>query len=309
MSQIVFEHLARLLQHPADAAKNQVAFDRHRLAAVERALRFRPQFWTLQHELPAAAQNAPIAESFETLQYPSVITGAITDGEDRNVRFYRQDRKLSLSNFGNEPNLKLSLDAIAGHNVATAGYAGVKKYAEPYALGERGYMTLEIYQETTPGALETVTTSFTGVRCYRPDHAEAQMSPGVRDAVKQAIAGRPSPETRYVTMKVEFDASGRATCQTPDDDEPMFILGHRSTFTDASVELGQSGTSLFSKEPLPIWALCAEDNNARDVWNMLDVPIFLPPREQIKYDLTNTVDTTSLLVATDGNIEALMLTM
>lgn len=300
-------NLARRMQYPNAVAQTQAEYDRRRLAAVENALLYRPTFLPTFHTLPAAAQAAPIVEITDDQKYPVVVTGAITDGEQRNVRFYKERSPRSLINFGSTANLKLSLDAIAGHSVASAGYAGVKDYDEPFYLNEGQYLTLEVFQETSPGATEQVATCFNGFRCFTPDHAEAQLSPDTRAKVLQSIAGRPAPETKYALCAVAFGADGNATADLPESDEPMMILGHRATFSDALVSIGFSREFTFSKQAFPIWALCAEKTNANKIWEYLPTPLFVPPREQLRYVLSNSID--GSVIATDGNIEVLLQTM
>lgn len=303
-----FEHLARRLQFPAAAAREQAEFNKRRLAAVERALRFRPQFFPLTHVMPGASQAAPIVETTDIVRYPVILTGAITNGENREARFYRNRNQLSLTNYGNEPGLKLSLDAIAGHDVATAGYAGVKDFEHSLLVGEGDYLTLEIFDTAL---VSEIATCFNGVRCYRPDHAEAQLSQKDRDAVLQAIAGRPAPVQTYDVLKVEFDsalAGGKALVTTPLNDEPVMILGHRTTLdAPCKVSFGYTENFGFSENPIPSWALLAEPLNAREVWNMLPEPIFLAPRQQLKYVVTNSLD--DVVISSDGNIEVLKSTV
>jgi hypothetical protein len=305
-----FSFLSQRLQYPLHGSQAQADFDRQRMSSVEQALRYRPQFLPVQHTLPAAAASAPIAETTDIINYPVIITGAISDQESRNCRIYRNQSAKSLINYGSESNLKLSMDAIFGHSVATAGFAGVRELDYPLRLDQQEYITLEIYQETSPGSNETVTSCLVGVRCLQPATLVAQLSAAVRSAVERAIKLRPSPEYKYAICQVEFDSDGNALCETPrDPDEPMLILGHRSTFTDASVSMGFSDNFGFSEQPFPIWALCAERNNARNPWQYLPAPLFVEPNRQVRYSLKNTIDTTSGLVATDGNIEVLMRTM
>lgn len=307
MNQKTFDHLAGRLIYPATAAVSQAAFDRLRLKAVEDALLMRPQFIPVQHRLPAVAQAAPISEVTDDLRFDVIVTGVVTDAENRTARLYKNRETKSTINYGNQPNLKLTMDALAGHNVATAGFAGVQDLEQPLLLNEAEYLTLEIYQETSPGSEEVVTSCFNAYRTYTKAHAEAQMSPDVRRAVERSIRGRIAPEVNYDIIKVEFDGAGNAYCETPKLEEPSLILGFRSTFSDAMVSLGFSNNFNFSKKPFPIWALANEANNSRGVWNRLKSPIFVPPREQLGFVLSNTIN--GSVFATNGNIEVLRQTV
>ena len=307
MTQKTFDHLTQRLIYPATANVSQAAFDKQRLKAVEDALLLRPHYLPVQHLLPATAQAAPISEVTDDLRFDVVVTGIVTDAENRTARLYKNRETQSTINYGNQPNLKLSMDAIAGHNVATAGFAGVQDLEQPFYLSEAEYLTLEIYQETSPGAEERVTTCFNGYRTYTRAHAEAQMSPDVRRAVERAIRSRIAPEVNYDVIKVEFDGAGNAYCETPKLDEPSLILGFRSSFSDAMVSLGFSINFNFSRRPFPIWALANEANNSRGVWNRLKSPLFVPPREQLGFVLSNTIN--GSVFASNGTIEVLRQTV
>jgi hypothetical protein len=242
------------------------------------------------------------------VNYPVVITGAITDGQDRNVQIYLNRSRNALVGFGKESNLKLSLDAIAGHNVASAGYPGEQSFFNPLLLGEQDYLTIEMYQENT-GAVETVWTVFNGVRVYPPNSAESKLSDLVEKAVKDEIANRIIPLSGFDVCKVVFDVNGRAEAETPRHDEPYLILGFRSTFTDALISVGFDSQRGFSNDPFPIWAICNEKTNQRQTFKLLKKPLFIAPNEKLKFSLINNLDGANAgvntLYAQNGNIEVL----
>lgn len=307
MQNSAFNHLVSILQYPESAAAKQAEYDRTRLHAVELALRQRPHFLPVKHTLPSTAQNMPIAAYTDELNHDVIITGAVTDGEDRNIKFYRDREAKPFIRYGDAENAKLSLDAIAGHSVATAGVAGVQRFPAPFILPRRDVLTVEMYQETSPGTQEIVYTVFTGFRVYTPNHAEAQMPEEVKRRVQASIKERAAPEMRFAVCPVAFDGTGNATTETPRTEEPLLVLGFRSTFTDALINFGFDGELSFAKDKFPIWALTNESNNARNNFNMLLSPIFLPPNEQLLFALKSTID--GSLFATNGNIEVLMKTV
>jgi hypothetical protein len=299
-----FEHLLSILQNPNTAGVAQGDFDRQRLSDVEAIARTRPHWILIQHTLPAAAQTMPIQEQTEPLNHDVVIHGAITDGESRNIRFYRDREARPIVRYGKEVNTKLSLDAIAGHSVATAGLPGMEEFPEPFLIRAQGLLTVEMYQETTPGATELVNTVFCGTRVFRPNNAEAEISPTLRKTIQDHIKLRPAPEPRFAICKVTFDADGNALTETPKTEEPLICLGFRSTFTDALINLGFDSDNSFSKTKFPIWALANEPNNGKHIFLPLKRALFIPPNQQLLMSLANSIDGT--LNATDGNIEVLL---
>jgi hypothetical protein len=307
MQNSAFNHLVSVLQYPASAAAKQAEYDRLRLHAVESAARQRPHFLPVKHTLPSVAQNLPIPAYTDELNHDVIITGAITDGEDRNIKFYRDREAKPLIRYGDQSNPKLSIDAIAGHSVASAGVSGVQRFPAPFILQRKEIMTVEMYQESSPGQEEIVYTVFNGYRIYTPQHAEAQLPDDVLRRVKSGIKERAVPESRYAVCPVNFDSTGQAVSETPKTEEPLLILGFRSTFTDALVNFGFDGELSFSKSAFPIWALANEATNNRNNFNMLMTPVFLAPNEQLLFSLKNTID--SVVFATNGQIEVLMKTV
>jgi hypothetical protein len=301
-----FDHLKNLLANPQNGDALQRTYNAKRMANAEFALLSRPHFLPVIHTLPAAPETMPVAETTEQLNHPVIVFGAITDGEDRKARFARDREARAIVRYGSQ-SVKLSLDALAGHSVASAGLPGVYRFPEPFLLDTNDVLTLEIYQETTPGVEEQVATVFCGERVYRANSAEATMEPRVRASVLDAISRRPAPEPRELVCPVAFDADGFATAETPRADEPLMILGFRSTFTDALINFGFDGDTSFARSRFPIWALCSEPNNGRQLYQMLKSPLFLPANQQLQFSLKNTID--GNLIATDGNIEVLARTV
>lgn len=306
-----FEHLLSILQQPAAARPSlQAAFDRKRLADFERALRVRPHWLPITHTLPAAAATAPVVAQTDDLNHPVIVHGAITDGEDRNCKFYKDLEARAIVRYGPGAATRLSLDAIAGHSVATAGYPGVRNFPEPFLIETSKSLTLEIYQETSPGATETVATAFCGTRPYQAGRDDATLSGAARAEVMKWISRRPAPETSYMVVPVTMSAAGAggtADVETPRTPEPMFIRGFRSTFTNATVNLGFDSDSSFSKSKFPIWALCAEPDNGQKLFEMLRVPLPLLPNQQLLFSLVNTID--GVTFSGNGDIEIMLSTV
>lgn len=306
------DHLKQILQSPALAGAAQEQMNRRRMADVEAALRVRPHFLPVQHTLPAAAASLPVSQTTDELNHDIIVIGAITDGEDRNIRFYRNIEGDTLVRVGSQQGTRLSLDAIAGHSVESAGAGGIQGvlgWPEPLLLREGRNLTLDVYQETSPGSTETVTTCFCAQRVYKPEADEATLTKAERQLIVEHIKRRAAPEIRYEVIPVAFDADGFATVASPKADEPLLCVGFRTTFSHASVKLGFDGGNGFSKSWIPIWALAAEKGNRRTLYEYLRTPLYMPAGQQLLFDLKNTIDSTSGLVAPDGNLEMIMRTV
>jgi hypothetical protein len=298
-----FQHLVSLLQFPEQAKVNQEQVNKARLFAVERALTLRPHFLPVTHDLPAVAQNLPIpASTDDDLNYPVIITGAITDSTGKQADFFieRDNSKPIIRTVNNS---RLSLEAFAGKNKDNAGFEGVLHFAEPFTLNASQSITLQIYNDTIAAA--QVNTVFLGNRVYKPSNAEAQLSEETRRDVLENINKRPTPMNRFAVCPVIFAADGTATVETPKADEPLLILGFRSTFTNALVNFG-NGTDFFCKKHFPLWALASEKDNGNRLFNHLNSPIFLGKRQQLLFSFKNRIND---LLADNGQLEILMRTV
>lgn len=301
MNSKALNHLIEKLRFPQLANVNQAAYNKKRLENVIEAKQSRPEFLPLQNVLPASIQTLPVSAQTETLEHDVIVFGGITDGESRRANIYIQRKDRSLVDLGDEANAQLSLDALVGKSVASAGYAGIAKFLSPFILRERKTITLEIYQDTA--IADTVSTVFTGLRIFTPQHAEGQLSAEQTKEVLETINLYDCPQNRYMVCPVVFDVNGTARAETPRKDEPVLIYGFRTTFTDAKINLGLSSSNSFARESFPIWALANEPNNANGLFTRLVQPIYVPRNKQLYFTLENTIDGVNF--ATDGQIEIL----
>lgn len=298
-----FQHLVSLLQFPEQAANNQQQIDKQRMAAIEKSLLLRPHFLPVTHNLPAVAQNLPIPESTDDdLNYPIIVTGAITDATGKKADFFieRDNAKPLVRSINNA---HLSFDAFSGKNREAQGFEGVLHFPEPFLLNASQSITLQIYNETNDAV--QINTVFVGNRVFKTTNFEAQMSNDTRADVLENIKLRPTPQSRYMVLPVGFDGGGNAIVETPKADEPLMILGFRSTFTNALVNFG-NGTDFVCKKHFPIWALASEESNTVRLFNLLNSPLFLPRRQQLLFSFRNKIND---LVAENGNLEILLRTV
>ena len=275
-----------------------------RFADFELAYRIRPVFLPVAIVLPAERDDLPIKGQTEDItDYDIIVTGAITDGEDKRINFYREiENKRPLVKTGNEPGLKISLDAIAGKSREAAGITGVQDFI-PFCLRAGDSLALEIFKDEDTDAPEKVNTVFLGYRVYDVNDSNARMTAKVKDAVLKSIGESFTEENRWSAIAVKFDESGNAIVETPKSEEPLLVVGFRTTFTNALVNLGFSSETKFSVDYFPIWALANETGNVRDNYNRLASPIPLAPNDVLYLSFRNTID--GVTYAEDGQIELL----
>ncbi len=299
-----FEHLIAIQQNPDAARAAQAKIDAQRLADVQRALQIRPACLPVTHNLPAA-QNLPTPVLTDELSYPVIITGAVTDGENKSADIYiERENNQPFVRYGNDTNKKLSLDAFAGKAEETGAVQGIVNFEPEILLDESKSITLALYNNS--GAPETVNTVFVGNRIYKTNSAEAQMSSDTLRNVQENIRARPVPAPRFAVVPIVFE-NGVATGSTPKAGEPLMIYGFRSTVSRALVNFGFDAENLFAKRSFPIWALASERNNARRLYNLLNSPLFISKGEQLTFLFKNTIDGVNF--AGDGQLELLMRTV
>ncbi len=300
-----FNHLVSVMQNPGLSKVKQDEYNKERFTEFEDAMRVRPVFLPVSVTLPADAQSLPIkGETVENNDYDIIITGAITDGENKRINFYREiDNRRPLVKVGSEANAaKISLDAIAGKSKEAAGITGVQPFT-PFVLRTGDALALEIFKDEDTADDEIVNVVFNGYRVYDLKFSEAQMSEKLKQAVLKSIGETFTPEDRWSAVPVKF-ADGAVIVETPKSEEPLLILGFRTTISNAMVNLGFSSDTKFSRDFFPIWALAAEAGNDTDNYNRLLSPIPVPPLDVVYLSFKDTINGVSF--ADDGQIELLL---
>jgi len=299
-----YEHLIARMQNPDESRARQAQIDAQRLADVVKALQIRPAYLPVTHLLPAGSQNLPIPIPTDEVTYPIIVTGAITDGQDKRADFYIQREGDPIFRVGEKNAARLSLDAFAGKAQETGALQGIVQFEPPMPLAETDSITLQVYNDTN--GEDIVNTCFVGNRIYTPNSDESRLSAETRANVLENIAKRPVPFPRYAVIPVKF-VNGKAVGETPKADEPLFIVGFRATFQHATVQFGFDDEASFSRRPIPIWALASERANTQHLFNYLNSELFVARRRQLTFTFRNSIN--GLLEAGDGQLEILMRTV
>lgn len=294
-----FEHLVRKLNKPTLAIKDQQDFNEIRLQNVIEALTVKPVFLPVQIQMPAAVQTLPISGYTTELKYPVVITGAITDGENKKISFgfNLENTKPFVST--NATATKLTLEAIAGKSLQSAGRNGIQEF-QPFLLQANDTLKVDVYKPEATNDIEMVTICFVGYRVFSDAFINEVFTPEIEAKVRKEIQLRVTPQQRFDACAVEF-SDNVATANTTKVDEPRLVYGFRTTVSDAMLVVGFDNNEPFSKDYFPIWAIAAEAGNNPDNYRFLKRPIFLAPGERLYFYLKDSINGT--VFAGDGQIE------
>ena len=304
--QRAFEHLIAGLFDPNVSAANQATFNVRRLQTVKDSLRLRPQYLPVQIAMPAAVQNLPISATTNELKFDCVITGVISDGENKQVNIRRDNETgTPFVSVGTEAGARLSLDAIAGKTLETGGLQGIQPLP-PFLLRAGEGITADVYKPIATADAEIVSIVFVGYRVYSQALAVESFNRRIEELVKYHIERRTTPEPRFAVCPVNF-ANGAATAETPKVSEPRLIYGFRSTVRNALINVGFDRENAFSRDYFPIWALASEAGVNSENYRLLKSPIFIEPNQQIYFSLLDSIN--GAVRAENGNIEAIETTV
>jgi hypothetical protein len=299
-----FNNIADIIFDPTLNRTAQLAYNDQRLAAVKRAVQFRPDFLTVQIPMPAEVQALPATRPTSRVVDNVIISGAITDGENKKINFKR-DRENADRFVASEggSNAQISLEAIAGNSSESKGVSQIQEFY-PFIMRKNDRLSISVYKPVATQASDRVTVCFTGNTLISKARVDEFLTPEMLRMILSEIDLRVAPEDRYASCPVKFTGAGAAKTartNTPKFDEPRLITGFRTTVKHAMMNISFKKEGNFALENFPIWALAAEAGNTTETWRMLKVPIFLEPEQQLFFDLVNSIDGTTY--AEDGDIE------
>jgi len=300
------DHLVSLLLDPARAASLQADYNAKRRARVNAALFTRPHFMPLTFEMAAAGTTSPYRDTTQSLSYPVIITGIKADSQTREIRIRRTEDEKPIAYVGEELNLHLRLDEIAGQSVTLGGgQLGVFYLPQPIILPAGNRLTVEMFKTDTTADPEEANIVFIGVRVMNREYGSLLLDPAERDMVDTIIRMREVPRTIFLKQAVAFDsaiAGGEArNLFTPQVEEPLLIRGIRTTLRHSLISLRVQGEPNWTTEQTPIWGVAGEDDLIHDNYQWFSRPVFLHSRTQIEIErITNSIDG-SLIDAQTGN--------
>lgn len=290
------DHLIRLLSDPGKAATYQTEFDAKRRARVRSALTTRPHFQLLTFEMAAAGQTSPYRDTTQALSYPVVITGFKADTQTREVVIRRTEDEKPIVYVGEETNLFLRLDEIAGQSATLGGgQLGVFYLPQPIILPAGNRLTIEMFKTDTTADPEEANIVLVGLRVMNPAYGELLLDPAERQMVESLIRLREVPRTVFLKQVVDFDAAGAGgearNLFAPQVEEPLLVRGLRTTLRQSMISLRIQGEPAWTLEPTPIWGIAAEDELIHDNYQWFSKPVFLHSRSQIEIErVINSID-------------------
>lgn len=273
-----------------------------RRARVDRALQTRPFYLPLQFVLPAAGQISPVSVRTPFLSYDVNIVGAIADSPTREINFKRTENEIPLVYTGDELNLHMTLDEIAGQTLQPGGgKVGAWHFPNPFTLQANRRLTVEMFKTDTTATAQIVNLVLVCVRTFRSGQAEGILTEEQNKLVNFFINARPVPEMRLLKQQIKFDPQGRArNIVSPSVSEPLLIRGCRTTLDFSTIEIKVEGEVDWQERPMPIWAVAAQDSLGHSNYCWLARPVFLPAKALLEMSLTNTLN--GVLSDTDGTI-------
>ena len=302
------DHLIRRRLNPGRADSLQADFDAKRRSRIESALTTRPFFIPLSFEMNPGGQVSPYRDTTPQLAYDFIITGIKTDTQTRDIVIRRTEDDKPVVYVGDQLNLFLRLDEIAGLTATSGGgQLGTFYLPQPILLPRGARLTVEMYKTDTTAAAEVANIVLIGIRVFNQDYANLLMRDGERQRIDFLIKARECPRVVFLKQAVSFDSAvvgGEArNLVTPEVDEPLLVRGMRTTLRQSAIELRVEGEPLWTSEPTPIWGIAAEDELVHDNYQWFSKPVFLRARSSIVIDrITNGYDGTNIDDQTGNSI-------
>lgn len=290
--------VSRLLNKVSD--EKQKDYDNARLKAVEKAAQTSPVFIPLSFNLLAAGQVSPFEAITPALSYDVLIVGFICDNTSREIVFRETTKDILYNYVGDNKNLKLTVsDVSGGNNLASKGQKTPFYLPIPFLIRKQDRISLDVYKQDITANDETLDIVLIGYRAARNPSLSQEDSANV----KEFIRTRKEPKTVFLKQSVNFDTAavgGKAEFSMPQVSEPLLIRGFRSTLQASEIKIKIEGQQDWTVSAIPIFGLCAGDENENDNYFWLQRPVFLPSNQVIDVDLTNSYNG-STLDAQNGN--------
>lgn len=304
------KHAIDIRHEPARLAELQQTVNADRLRRVADAMKTRPVFLPLTFEMTAAAQTSPYRDTTPSLNYDVLITGVKSDNQTRDIIIKDAASETSLVRIGDEQDLFLRVDEFSGTSASVGGgHVGVHYFTTPLLLNAGRRLTVEMFKTDATDDAEEANIVLIGVRVYpRVVTADGGLPVDAeeRSLITHAAAIREIPQQRYLKLTFDFDsaiAGGEArNIFTPRVEEPMLIRGMCTSLRHSSIELGLQGEANWTTEPVPCWAIAAEDDIGHERYQWFSEPIYLHSNSVLEIRrVVNGINDTGDLDSETGN--------
>lgn len=301
------DHLIKTRIEPDKARDLKADFAAKRRAYVMSSLCTRPFFIPLEFQMNLAGQVAPYRATTPQLSFDFIITGIKADTQTRDIVVRRTEDEKPLAYVGEDLNLFLRLDEIAGQGATNGGgQLGVFYLPEPIPLIRGGRLTMEMFKTDTTAGAEEANVVLIGLRVFEKPYGELLLSDSERQSIDFIINARESRRTVFLKQAVSFDsavAGGEARdLSTPEVEEPLLVVGMRTTLRQSLIEgLRIEGEPNWTINRVPCWGIAAEDELVNENYQWFSKPVYLRSRGSILIDrIINSIDG-SLIDAQTGN--------
>ena len=302
------DHLITRRLDPAAAKTLQRDFDAKRRSRINSALCVRPLFVPLSFEMTAAAQTSPYRQTTPSLNYDVIITGIKADTQTRSIVVRRTEVEKPLCYVGEAVSLYLRADDIAGVSATNGGgQTGTFYLPQPIVLAKGQRLTVEMFKTDVTADPEEANIAFIGVRVLNREYANELLDSDEKARIDQLIAYREAPTTVFLKVPVTFDSalagSEDANIYTPAVEEPLLVLGMRTTLRQSTISIGVEGEPKWTTSQTPIWAVAGEDEMVHENYQGFSKPIFLHSNAQIEIErIVNSIDGTAIDEETGNTI-------
>jgi hypothetical protein len=294
------DHLIAKRADPDKAADLQAEFDAKRRKKIMSALTTRPVFLPLQFNMNAAGQIAPYRDITTALGYDVIITGVKADRQTREIIIRRTEDEKPIVYVGDDLNLKLRLDEIAGQATTLGGgQLGVFYLPSPIILPANSRLTVEMFKTDATAGTEQGNIVLVGLRAFRKGYGDELLDGNERSRIDQAIQLREIPALKFLKQAVTFSsavAGGVArNLFTPQVEEPLLIRGVRTNLRQSLIDLRVEGEPNWTVKPTPIWGVAGEDDLTYDNYQWFSKPIYLHSRTTVEIQtITNSIDNVNI---------------
>lgn len=285
---------------PELSGKLQAEFNAKRRSKIQSAADCRPVYLPLQFNLYAAGQISSYRDMTDGLSYDVIIVGIKADQQIRDIIIRRTEDEKPIVYVGDEDNLFLRLDEIAGMSATNGGgQIGTFYLPSPILLKANNRITVEMFKTETTGTAEQANIVLIGLRVFNPQYGELLIDAAEKQRIEQILQMREAPRNVFLKTVINFDsaaAGGTArNIYTPQVQEPLLIRGVRTTLRHSSLEVRIQGEPNWTIEPTPCWAIAGEDELGHDNYQWFPKPIFLHSGNTIEVPLvTNSIDGTNI---------------
>lgn len=291
------DHLIKNRIFPEKARANQDEFNAKRRSRIESALNTRPFFIPLEFNMLAAGQVSPYRAITPQLNFDFIITGFKTDSNNRDILIRRTEDERPLVYTGDQTNVYLRTDDIAGLAATVGGgQIGTFYLPKPLMLYRGQRLTVEMFKTDTTPAAEEANIVLVGIRVFRREVGEIVLDKTERERIDFLMQAREAPSIRFLKQTVSF-SSGVAggiddNLLTPEVPEPLLVLGVRTTLRQSLIQgLRLEGEPNWMPSATPVWAVMAEDELVHDNYQWFSRPIYLRSKQGIEIErITNSID-------------------